>query len=463
METESLSEDLSVAPPNGECQQASIKKRIALTAISITLAIAELLHAGTPKETVLWNDVDLVEINHYYDEQGGHVFDQTIFYDWSSENCRYDVRAYRLSKNGRQMPVTDEGNGNYNVLWHDRQYLRKVRAAAFRETWTQYDPELIERDILPQDQRRELTRPKPQDPLPDLPHASGNPQKPPEAVGGPIQLVTKTEREPGPSLANIPQQTPTDQQTENTDDEGVERRIVETKEEWLASPQFEAKLEEAERISRAFDAARTPRDMREDAEQFVRSVRLEIANPLPPPLMKRLLQAITNGDFRCFVNDNLSIVSQEYPLRVLQSDNPVRADIVLDSMQDLLPCLIVDPDVRQYLQKHAIDLNGEDRHHWKILVEMCSTHQLIIREPGLFVNNIPNKISIRLPTENDLNIKYTYLDGNLSLTWNTAIIDPATGESATTPETKEKKCKSEHVKLRLDITRVNSPHNWKGR
>jgi hypothetical protein len=34
-----------------------------------------------------------------------------------------------------------------------------VRAASFRETWTQYDPELIERDYLPKEKRRGFVKP----------------------------------------------------------------------------------------------------------------------------------------------------------------------------------------------------------------------------------------------------------------------------------------------------------------
>ena len=45
--------------------------------------------------------LDLVELNHFYDEQGRLVFDQLIFYDWSPEDARYQVRAWRLVKSCR--------------------------------------------------------------------------------------------------------------------------------------------------------------------------------------------------------------------------------------------------------------------------------------------------------------------------------------------------------------------------
>jgi hypothetical protein len=36
--------------------------------------------------------------------------------------------------------------------------LRQIYAKQFRETWTQYDPELTEREFLPKDKRRDLRK-----------------------------------------------------------------------------------------------------------------------------------------------------------------------------------------------------------------------------------------------------------------------------------------------------------------
>jgi len=119
--------------------------------------IAALLAATRP-EDVMESHVDVIEINHFYDDNGRLVFDQIIFYDWCNENCRYDVRAWRLIKSPSQMPTKNQKTGKYEAVWQDGDILRKVRCASVRETWTQYDPELLERDILPKDQRRELTK-----------------------------------------------------------------------------------------------------------------------------------------------------------------------------------------------------------------------------------------------------------------------------------------------------------------
>jgi hypothetical protein len=56
-----------------------------------------------------------------------------------------------------QAPYHDTDRGCYIATWHDGLTLRQVRAASIRETWTQYDPELIERSVLPKEHRRELS------------------------------------------------------------------------------------------------------------------------------------------------------------------------------------------------------------------------------------------------------------------------------------------------------------------
>jgi hypothetical protein len=112
----------------------------------------------TPHDVVARDDVDLIEVNHYYDEAGKHVFDQLIFYDWSREESRYHVRAWRLIKHPSQFPLHDLRTDTYVATWQDGEVLRSVSGDAFRETWTQYDPELLERSALPKSQRRELGR-----------------------------------------------------------------------------------------------------------------------------------------------------------------------------------------------------------------------------------------------------------------------------------------------------------------
>ncbi len=121
-------------------------------------AVLLVLAALPTSRDVAVDHVDLIEINHFFDEKGKLVFDQVIFYDWSPALSRYQVRAWRLFKSLGQYPVRNWERGDWSAVWHDGEILREVRGTAFRETWAQHDPELVERDNLPKEKRRDLTK-----------------------------------------------------------------------------------------------------------------------------------------------------------------------------------------------------------------------------------------------------------------------------------------------------------------
>lgn len=121
---------------------------------ALTLAVLGL----GPDDPVLADRVALIEINHFYDQSGRHVFDQIIFYDWDAEAARHQVRAWRLLKRPSQRPVRDLATGRYVAIWHDNGVLRKVSSQRLKETWTQRDPELVAREHRPREERPELSR-----------------------------------------------------------------------------------------------------------------------------------------------------------------------------------------------------------------------------------------------------------------------------------------------------------------
>jgi hypothetical protein len=101
--------------------------------------------------------VDLIEVNNFYGLDGKYVWTQNVFYDWDYDDARYNVVAWRIAKSSDQLPTRNWSHGAYVVTWNDGEVLRSVKAEAFRTTDTQYDPELVEREYLPKEFRRELT------------------------------------------------------------------------------------------------------------------------------------------------------------------------------------------------------------------------------------------------------------------------------------------------------------------
>jgi hypothetical protein len=114
--------------------------------IALLIAVVSL----PPSEPV----VDLVEINHYQDAEGRKVLDQLIFYSWSRQTKRYQVREWRLIKCDSMYPV-QQGRG-YVVRWHDDGVMREVFARAKRETVTRHDVEIREQKQLHQCDRTPL-------------------------------------------------------------------------------------------------------------------------------------------------------------------------------------------------------------------------------------------------------------------------------------------------------------------
>jgi len=111
-----------------------------------------------PETGIMCDTVDLIEVNHFYDDEARLVFLQVIFYDWAYYENRYQVRAWRLLKHDSQIPRYNWTSGDYETIFQDGDVIRRVRAKYYRETWTQYDPEIEERERLPKDCRRGLRK-----------------------------------------------------------------------------------------------------------------------------------------------------------------------------------------------------------------------------------------------------------------------------------------------------------------
>lgn len=132
---------------------------------------------------------DRIELNHFYEEDGSHVFDQFVFWDWNYDESRWEVVDWRLIEGCRVLedgelldwqrthprgpPYVPRLRGDvlprrirhrrgsiYAVEWWDKKdrRFRQVQAKLFNQTWTAYDPELANREALPQEKRRRLTR-----------------------------------------------------------------------------------------------------------------------------------------------------------------------------------------------------------------------------------------------------------------------------------------------------------------
>ncbi len=125
---------------------------------AISFLFLAICLASDPPATAITQHVDLIEINHYYDDAGKSVFDQLIYYNWDQHANRFNVCAWRLIKNPNQLPVRQPASGKYMSTWHDDKLLLVVYADRTMESWTQYDPETMERTFFPKENRPDLIK-----------------------------------------------------------------------------------------------------------------------------------------------------------------------------------------------------------------------------------------------------------------------------------------------------------------
>jgi len=118
--------------------------------------------------------VDLIELNHKYDKEGRHVFDQVIYWERAPGNGKYYVRAWHIvTDKPEHYPIKNYISDIWEVNWYDSdaRLHRKIRSRLYRESWTQNDPEIDNKKLLPQEFRLKLIqRPKPEPPPLELTH-----------------------------------------------------------------------------------------------------------------------------------------------------------------------------------------------------------------------------------------------------------------------------------------------------
>ncbi len=120
------------------------------------LLIALVLFSSGAGRREVFTNCDMIELNHFHDsESGSHAYDQYIFYEWSPDYRRHDVVAWCLVDD--TVPINR--NGAWIILWRDRDFgglVRIMRTQVFKETWTDKDPERINKKLLDEKYRVRL-------------------------------------------------------------------------------------------------------------------------------------------------------------------------------------------------------------------------------------------------------------------------------------------------------------------
>jgi len=112
---------------------------------------------GPRLDPVVHDACDIIELNHYYDGSGKLVLEQYIFWDWHPADSSFRVVAWRHADKCA-LKCRGSLRTGYEMMLFDGEQVRRIRSRMRRETWTQYDPEVHDRQFVPQDQRTGLSR-----------------------------------------------------------------------------------------------------------------------------------------------------------------------------------------------------------------------------------------------------------------------------------------------------------------
>ena len=120
----------------------------------MTPAIAIIVALTVPHSDTAEYRCDVVEINHVFDMTRDppvcHL-SQVIFRN------RGEILDWRILAKARR-PAFDWQRGEWRTTWVEGGVTVEVKSAAMVETMTEFDAELLEREWLPECQRRRVNR-----------------------------------------------------------------------------------------------------------------------------------------------------------------------------------------------------------------------------------------------------------------------------------------------------------------
>lgn len=136
----------------------AINERMAFYARILLLALTLFADSGVGLRCAT-DSVDVIELNHFVSPCSGEIcLDQVIFWQFSPGLGRYVVRDWRTLKTHHQLPY--RAGNQFVCRWHDSREagnaLRVVSARGVVETFTTYDPEQVNQELVDRNQRRGL-------------------------------------------------------------------------------------------------------------------------------------------------------------------------------------------------------------------------------------------------------------------------------------------------------------------
>lgn len=126
-----------------------------LAALCSTCSLPSASAAGKRLIEPIFDEIEVIELNHFYDDVGRLVFDQLIF--WRADHRGVlQVGAWMLAKRGTLTEVPCVGRRAFLLSTGDAPD-RVIHAKSYLQTHTQHDIEMTDRTRLPKNMRVPLT------------------------------------------------------------------------------------------------------------------------------------------------------------------------------------------------------------------------------------------------------------------------------------------------------------------
>lgn len=117
--------------------------------------LAAIIIALACEPPALVEECEVIEVNTVLDCDGDEVLRQLIFWDYEQPLGEYCVADWKYARSDLRISKTPKG---YAATFMDGDKLRRVEAAYFKETWTVGDPELRQREVRKESDRRHLLK-----------------------------------------------------------------------------------------------------------------------------------------------------------------------------------------------------------------------------------------------------------------------------------------------------------------
>lgn len=126
----------------------------------LNIVFVILILAGLVKTNDKQFYCDMIELNNKYDDKCIHVYSQIIFWKKNPSNGKYEVMEFimvedRESLNRRPIKQNDE---RYHVYYKNSEQdkIYHIISPIYKESWTQIDPEIENKKLVPERQRFKL-------------------------------------------------------------------------------------------------------------------------------------------------------------------------------------------------------------------------------------------------------------------------------------------------------------------